>query len=97
MSRDYKNFPNNLRKHRKGMNLSQRDVANVLGFKNASLISRWERGITLPSGILLFKLSALYGRQIEELFIDHYRAIKEEVLTKKEEILKSRQDSNEKK
>jgi len=96
MSRDYKRLPNNLRKHRKEMKLSQKDVAVLLGFKNSSLISRWEHGVTMPSSISLFKLSALYQRQIEELFIDHYRAIKDEVLTKKEKF-SNQKAQNEKK
>jgi len=52
-------------------------------------LTSWERGLSFPSTPSLLKLSALYGRQAEALFLDLYQKIKEEVLS---EALNKNQD-----
>ena len=70
---------NQLRKYRRACGLSQREVARILGFTNASSLSRWERGVCLPSVMNLFRLSALYRTLVDALYIDTLRAIREDV------------------
>lgn len=70
---------NHLRKYRRVCGLSQREVARILGLADASSLSRWERGICLPSVMNLFRLSALYGTLVDALYIDTLRAVREEV------------------
>src|SRR5437764_14639833 len=57
-----KNAPilNRLRKYRKARGLKQREAARILGFADASSLSRWEQGVCLPSVMNLFRLAALY-------------------------------------
>ena len=76
-----KKIPNCLPKYRRQKGLTQKEVAKILGLKTSSIISKWERGFSFPSVPSLLKLSALYGRQAEALFLDLYQKIKEEVLT----------------
>jgi len=83
---DYKNIPNCLRKYRKARGLNQKDVAKVLGLKSASLISRWEKGICLPSPINLFRLAALYRTLVDALFIDLLRFLKQELIDKEKNL-----------
>lgn len=39
---------------------SQKDLADVL-FVNQTAVSQWERGVTMPSGPMLIKLSNMFG------------------------------------
>ena len=81
------NIPNCLRKYRKARGLKQKEAAEVLGFKSASMISRWERGVCLPSTMNLFRLAALYRRMTDALFIDLLRALRVDLHRREERIL----------
>lgn len=72
-------IPNRLRKYRKARGLTQRDAARILGFTDASCISRWERGVSLPSPTNLFRLAALYRVMVDGLYIDMLRILREEI------------------
>ena len=61
---------NSLRKHRRLMGFSQEEVKKRLNLKSTSMISRWERGITMPSGDNLLKLSVLYKALVNELYYE---------------------------
>jgi transcriptional regulator with XRE-family HTH domain len=61
---------NCLRKYRKAKGLQQKQVAEIMGLKDSSLISRWENGISLPDLKNAFKLAAVYGVMIDSLFMD---------------------------
>lgn len=39
---------------------SQKELADIL-FVNQTAVSQWERGVTMPSGPMLLKLSRMYG------------------------------------
>jgi len=83
-----KSIPNCLRRYRKARGLKQRDVAEVLGLKSASMISRWERGVCVPSPLNLFRLAVLYRTMADALFIDLLRALRTELLKKEERVLR---------
>lgn len=74
-----KNIPNQLRKYRKVRGLTQRAVAHILGFADASCISRWEHGICLPSTVNLFRLAAIYHTLVDALYIDVLRTVRENI------------------
>ena len=80
-------FPNSLRRYRRARGLTQKEVARVLGLKSTSMISRWERGVSLPSVLNLFKLAVLYRKMADALFLDLRKALEKE-LCKREETLK---------
>lgn len=73
-----------LRKHRRLSGYSQTDVAQKLNFKSSAIVSRWERGITLPSLDSALKLSALYKTLANELFWDLFTEYRNELFPKHE-------------
>lgn len=72
-------IPNLLRKYRRIKGLKQIDVANILGLKSASRISRWEQGTCTPNTLNVFKLSVLYKVMVDSLFIDVFRELRSEI------------------
>jgi transcriptional regulator with XRE-family HTH domain len=76
---NYKNIPNCLRKYRKERGLKQKEVAEILGLKSISMISRWEKGICLPETLNLFKLAIIYRTMVDALFIDLMKSLKDEL------------------
>ena len=87
---NYKSIPNCLRKYRKARGLNQRKVAEIMGLKSSSIISRWEKGICLPSSFNIFKLAVVYRTMVDALFIDQLRELKDSLYKKEEEILKNK-------
>ena len=81
---------NQLRKYRKARGLKQREAARILGFADASSLSRWEHGASLPSVMNMFRLAALYGTLVDALYIDALRTIRDEVRRREIEVLVSR-------
>ncbi|MHB9010629.1 MAG: helix-turn-helix transcriptional regulator [Ignavibacteriaceae bacterium] len=74
----YQSIPNNLRQHRTERGLKQDQVAAALGLKNKTLISRWERGRSIPSLITAVRLSVIYATPINVLFVSLMETIKNE-------------------
>lgn len=68
------------------MNYKQQDVAKLLGHKNTNRISRWEKGLALPSVINLIKLSIIYRTIPSELYFDLLLNLREEVLEKEQQF-----------
>jgi len=84
---------NQLRKYRKARGLKQREAARILGFADASSLSRWEHGIGLPSVMNLLRLAALYRTLADALYIDTLRTIREEVRRREVKMLGSKDAS----
>ncbi len=76
MKKKTKRYKNSLRKHRLLMGYKQNEVAKLLGLKSASRISKWEKGLAMPSVENLIKLSALYATLMNELYLESYREFK---------------------
>jgi len=57
---------------RKSVQLSQIQVASILGHKSSAQISRWEKGKSIPPTKELLKLSALYNRLANDLMFDYF-------------------------
>ena len=73
-------IPNSLKKYRRLTGYSQKQVAKVLGLKQSSCISQWEKGMSLPGAKQLFRLSFLYKTLPNHLYHDLCRTWKDECL-----------------
>lgn len=71
--------PNNLRRYRKQAGLQQNQVAEMLGLKSTSLISRWENGFSYPDLINAFRLALAYGITVDALYLDLRESIEEDM------------------
>jgi len=78
-------IPNRLRKHRKLMGYTQKEVAILLGVKATDRISQWEQGLTLPNAINLIKLSLVYHVFPTDLYYDLMGILRKDI----EERIKS--------
>ncbi len=76
-----KKYLNNLKKYRKKRGLKQQDVAQILGLKDPTNISRWENGVRIPDVINMFKLSILYNVSVDNLFPGVKASMKVELLS----------------
>ncbi len=81
-----KNLNNSLRKHRRLRGLKQREVAEILGITSTGMISRWEKGTCLPDSLNMLKMAIIYRTMAEALFIDLVRVLRENLLSKEEEL-----------
>jgi transcriptional regulator with XRE-family HTH domain len=70
---------NRLWSARKATGLTQYQVARLLGYKTSTQISRWEKGLQMPSVVDLMKLSAIYRRLANDLMFDLYHSVKTEI------------------
>ena len=81
-TRSTRRIPNELKRCRRHRGLSQKEVADYLGFKNTTWISRWENGDTLPNLISALRLSGLYQIPVETLFGELARTAMENTFKK---------------
>ncbi len=86
MNKSIEFIPNALRKYRRRRGLSQKEVARILELKSASIISRWERGVCLPSTHNLFRLTILYRTMPDALFFQYLGAVKEKIQQQEERV-----------
>jgi transcriptional regulator with XRE-family HTH domain len=63
-------IPNNLKEYRLKAGLTQKQVAEKLGFTNEVSLCHWEQGKNIPNLMNLIKLSILYKTQISNLYIE---------------------------
>lgn len=57
-----------LKEKRTHAGLSQKDVADKLGYSSAQFISNWERGLSSPPIHTLRKLAEMYSVNVDEMF-----------------------------
>ena len=57
-----------LKQARTSQGLSQKDVANKLGYKSAQFISNWERGVSYPPISVLQKLADIFRIPVESVY-----------------------------
>lgn len=69
------------------MCLKQTDVARILGLRNTSMISRWEKGDSLPDFFNLTDLSLIYGISTDAFYPDYRRERKESIMKRAEPVL----------
>lgn len=75
---DYE-FGNLIYKSRKKLNLTQSELADLLGVTNKA-VSKWENGKAKPTIAILRKLSALFNISIEELLSIEEKSIENKII-----------------
>jgi transcriptional regulator with XRE-family HTH domain len=81
------NISNSLRKYRKARGLKQKEVAQILKLKSTGMISRWEKGLCLPSTLNIFRLAVIYRTMVDSLYFDMLSGLKEELKLRETAIL----------
>jgi transcriptional regulator with XRE-family HTH domain len=61
-------FPNKLKAFRLQKGYSRKKMARMLGLADPSMLSRWERGVSMPSIVQVFRLARIYNTYPHELF-----------------------------
>jgi DNA-binding XRE family transcriptional regulator len=82
-----------LRSHRKQSGLSQRELAQLLGYPNQGQVSRHERVACLPPFLIALSYQAIFRIPVSEIFPGVYESTKqviEERLVKMENDLQQR-------
>jgi transcriptional regulator with XRE-family HTH domain len=87
MGNESRHIPNNLKKYRRLYGYKQEEVTEVLGLKSANRISRWEKGLAMPSARNLFKLSILYSTLADQLYSDFVKDMKRNMSKEIEELI----------
>ena len=74
-----RNIPNRLRRYRRIAGYKQYEVAELLGLRCTDRLSRWEKGISMPSLSNVLKLSVIYKTLVEELYFDLVKESRQEL------------------
>lgn len=65
-----KRIHNYLKRCRKEKGLTQAEVAYILGLQSGSIVSRWEKGVSLPETLNALKMAAIYDTTVDYLYED---------------------------
>jgi len=68
----YPTLASYLRYHRKQSGLSQREIAQLLGYPDQDPVSRHERSRSMPPLIIALSYQAIFRVPVSELFPGHY-------------------------
>lgn len=80
----FKHQQNNLVLYRRRMGFTQKQVALLLGHKDASMISHYEHGRALPPLTVALKLEIVYRAPVAFLFPAMYEEWKQQIRHKEE-------------
>lgn len=72
----------NLRTARKWRKLSQKQVAHLIGHRDTTMLSKYERGVVAPPLRTALKLTVLYRQPIQEIFSEEFSHAREELTMK---------------
>ena len=78
--------PNQLVVYRKRMRFGQKQVAKLLGHKDTSMLSRYERGHSLPPLETALRLEIIYRVPVAFLYQAAYRELKDKIRRLEAEI-----------
>ena len=81
-----KHHPNSLRKIRLERGYNQLEAAEIMGFRDAIQLSRWEQGERLPNLLSALKLSAAYSSSVDFLFHDISFQLRKDITTRRETV-----------
>jgi transcriptional regulator with XRE-family HTH domain len=87
-------YKNRLFLIRNKSSLTQKQVAFLLNHKTVDQISRYERGVKLPSLKTAFKLGIIFRIPIQVLFYDYYEACLDELKNRKKVLSFQENDFN---
>jgi DNA-binding XRE family transcriptional regulator len=89
-----KHFHNSLRKHRKMMGYTLKDVAWLLEMKSTNRLSQWERGITQPNLTNALKLCVLYRTLVDQLFFEHRNELRDGIIKREQLLATKKKEDN---
>ena len=69
-----KNFSRNVRRLRKKLGMTQKQLADATGYSEKS-VSKWERGPSIPAVATLFAIARALNTNMETLFLDEYETL----------------------
>ena len=72
-------YPNELFVYRRRMNLSQKQVAVLLGRRDTTMLSRYETGRSLPPLITALRLEIIYRVPVAFLYLKWYVALRQQI------------------
>lgn len=84
-----KPLPNYLRMYRKRMGLTQSDLTYLLGRAHRSKISRYERGVRIPTLRTIIALEIVFGAPMEKLFAGIYGEVRNAIGPRATRLLKN--------
>ena len=79
--------PNLLRKYRKVRGLKQKDVAKILNLRSPSRVSRWEKGVCLPSFSNALRLAVVYRVMVDIIYPDLLANIRREIMDRENKVV----------
>ncbi len=82
--------PNLLRKYRKVRGYRQKDVARILDLKSPSRVSRWEKGLCLPSFSNALRLAVVYRVMVDIIYPDLLANIRHEIMARENKVVKGK-------
>ena len=90
-----KRIHNYLRRCRKAQGFTQKEVAWILRLRSSSMISRWEKGISIPETINALKLAALYNTTVDCVYEDVRNDAWDKFAPRAERVVKTRMERHE--
>lgn len=85
------NITSNISKYRKDKGISQKELAEMIGAKNLTTVSSWERGVSSPDIETLFNLCDIFGITINEMYGVDSITTKDECSLGEKELVKKYQ------
>ncbi len=76
-------FSNRIFQYRKKRGYSQKKLASILGHKDPSQVSKWERGVKIPGTKSSIDLAHALCTPVEFLFIEYSRTSQEQIIQNK--------------
>lgn len=86
----YQSSPNRIFFYRKKRGLTQHEVALIIGLKNGSHISNYERGVATPSLVRALELALALNTPLEFLFEDTVCEIKQDLMVQRERLYRKK-------
>jgi transcriptional regulator with XRE-family HTH domain len=92
-----KRLSNYLRTYRRRAGLSQNEVAFLLGCKDKVIVSRFERGTSVPTLKTALAYQAIFGASVSELFAGMYEDIESQIIEQAKLLIENYHKSSNKK
>lgn len=89
-----KRIPNYLRRCRKARGFTQREVAWILGLESSSMISRWEKGVSLPETLNAIKIAVVYQITVDYVFEELRDTLSDEIRKRTDAVVEARNGSS---
>jgi len=93
MNNEPKHKPNSLDIYRRRMKLRQEQIAHLLGYKDNSAWSKYERGVRLPSLVNALKLGIVLRVPVEFLFHALYDDLRTRIRAEEEWLARPTQQA----